>query len=226
MRKVTVMDLHGLPMSSFSPQDEREELMVVFAAAVYERGLPLTCLAEVARRAGVPLEQVRGYWPTPVDCLLDTVAAGTRRLFGRVAAAFMEAGGDGPVALHRALSAMLYDLAETPALTYLSVVELPRLGPLVYERHDRMIDLFCELLHGGFAALDEPPPEPRDRVALHRRRGVGGHLPTCRPATLHELPEALPAISWVCVSTFFGVDEALRVSALPRVGGEEGRAMT
>jgi hypothetical protein len=32
---------------------------------------------------------------------------------------------------------------------------------------------------------------------------------------LHELPDALPAISYVCVSTFFGIDEAMRVSALP-----------
>jgi AcrR family transcriptional regulator len=214
------MDLNGLPMSSFAPQDERDELMAVFAAAVYEQGLALTCLAEVARRAGVPLEQVKSYWPTPVDCLLDTTAASTRQLFGRVAAAFMEAGGDGPIALHRALDAMLYDLAETPELTYLSVVELPRLGPLVYERQDRMLDLFCELLHGGFAALDEPPPS-REIVSLC----IGGGLweaiyRHAAQRTLHELPDSLPAISWVCVSTFFGVDEALRVNALPQVGGE------
>jgi hypothetical protein len=81
-------------------------------------------------------------------------------------------------------------------------------------------------LNGGFAALDEPPPS-RKIVSLC----IGGGLweVVYRPAaqhTLHELPEALPAISYVCVSTFFGVDEALRVSALPRVGGGEGRAMT
>jgi hypothetical protein len=34
-------------------------------------------------------------------------------------------------------------------------------------------------------------------------------------AALHELPDALPAISYVCVCTFFGRDEALRVSSLP-----------
>ena len=219
MRKVTVMDLGGLPISSFTPEDEREELMAVFAAAVYERGLAPTCLAEVARRAGVPLEQVKRYWPTPIDCLLDTVAASTRQLFGRVAAAFMEAGGDGALALHRALGAMLYDLVAAPEMTYLSFVELPRLGPLVYERQDRTLDLFCELLTSGFAALDEPPPSS-EIVSVC----VGGGLweTVYRHAvqrTLHELPEGLAAISYVCVSTFFGVDEAVRVSALPRVGG-------
>ena len=122
------MGLGGLPISSFAARDEREELMAVFAAVVYEHGLALGCLADVARRAGVPLEHVEGHWPTPIDCLLDTVAASTQQLFGRVAAAFMEAGGDGPVALHRALDTMLCDLAETPEMTYLSVVELPAPG--------------------------------------------------------------------------------------------------
>jgi AcrR family transcriptional regulator len=226
MRKVTVMDLDGLPMSSFAPQDEREELMAVFAAVVYEHGLTLTCLADVACRAGVPLEQVTGHWPTPIDCLLDTVAASTQRLFGRVAAAFMEAGDDGSVALHRALSAMLYDLAEAPEMTYLSVVELPRLGPLVYARQDRVLELFCELLHNGFAALDEPPPS-QEIVTLCIGGGIWEAIYRhAAQRTLHVLPEALPALSWVCVSTFFGIDEALRVSALPRVSGEEGRAMT
>ncbi len=213
MRKVTVMDLNGLPMSSFTPQDEREELMAVFAATVYERGLSPTCLAEVARRARVPLERVEGFWPTAIDCLLDTVAASTRQLFGRVAMAFMEAGGDGPMALHHALAALLYDLAESPELTYLSVVELPRLGPLVYERQDRTLHLFSELLASGFAALDEPPPS-REIVSLCISGGVWEVIYRhAAQRTLHALPNALPAISWVCVSTFFGTEQALRVRA-------------
>jgi hypothetical protein len=110
---------------------------------------------------------------------------------------------------------MLYDLAETPELTYLSIVELPRLGPLVYARRDRMLDRFCEVLHGGFTALDEPPPS-REIVTLCIGGGVWESI--YRHAALralHALPNALSALSWVCVSTIFGVDEALRVSALP-----------
>jgi AcrR family transcriptional regulator len=214
---VTVMGLDGLPLSSFSPKNQREELMAVFAAAVYEHGLTLTCLARVARRADVRLAEVQAHWPTPIDCLLETVAAATRQLFGRVATAFMQADGDGPLAVHRALAALLYDMADAPEMTYLSVVELPRLGPLVYERQDRTLDLFCELLTSGFAALDEPPPS-REIVALC----IGGGLwesiyRHAAQRTLHELPDTLAAISYVCVSTFFGIDEALRVSALPVV---------
>lgn len=212
------MGLDGLPMSSFTPQDEREELMAVFAGTVYERGLTLTCLADVARRAGVPLERVEAFWPTAIDCLLDTVAESTRRLFGRVATVFMEASDDVPLALHRALRAMLYDLAETPEMTYLSVVELPRLGPLVYERQDRMLDLFGELLASGFAALDEPSPS-REIVTLCLGGGVWEVIHRhAAQRTLHALPGALPALSWVCVATFFGTTEALRVGAPGRVG--------
>ena len=34
---------------------------------------------------------------------------------------------------------------------------------------------------------------------------------------LHELPDALPAISFVCVSTFYGVAEARRVVTLAQL---------
>jgi hypothetical protein len=108
---------------------------------------------------------------------------------------------------------MLHDLAETQKMTYLSVVELPRLGPLVYERQDRMLDLFGELLTSGFVAIDEPPPS-REIVTLC----LGGRVwevihRHAVQRTLHALPGTLPALSWVCVATFFGIDEALRVRA-------------
>jgi hypothetical protein len=32
---------------------------------------------------------------------------------------------------------------------------------------------------------------------------------------LHQLPDALAPISFVCISTFFGTDEAVRVSRIP-----------
>jgi hypothetical protein len=37
--------------------------------------------------------------------------------------------------------------------------------------------------------------------------------PRCAAASTN--PDALPAISYICVCTFFGIDEAVRVSALP-----------
>lgn len=189
--------------------------MVIFAATVYERGFAVTRLSDVADRAGLPVAAVARYWTEELDCLLDSVATFTRQLFTAAATAFMSADGDGPRALHAALAAVLLGTARAPEMTYMSVVELPRLGPPAHERHARMVTLFAELLSAGFAAIDEPPPNPE---TLSLCIGGGVWESVRRHAVerrLHELPEALPAISQVCVSTLYGIDEARRVSALP-----------
>jgi AcrR family transcriptional regulator len=209
------MERGRLPTSTFVPQDEREELMAAFAAVVYERGYASTRLADVAERADVPLATVEDCWHTEAECLLDTVQAATQQSFSRLAESFMNLAGDCPLVAHLALAAMLRDMAGCPEMTYLAAVELPRLGPLVHAQQQSMLDLFCEFLGPGFAAMGHPAPDPAT-VSLCIGGGieevVRDHaLRRC----LHDLPDALPAISYVCVCTFFGVDEAMRVSALP-----------
>jgi AcrR family transcriptional regulator len=203
----------GLPLASFVAEDERETLMVAFAATVYERGYAMTRLSDVADRAGVTSAAMARCWPRELDCLLETVAAFTRQMFERAAVAFMGADGDGPLAVHAALAAILSDAARAPEMTYMSVIELPRLGSPAHERHARMIGLFGELLASGFAAMDRRPPNP-ETLALC----LGGSVwETMRrhaaERRLHELPEALGALSYVCLSTLFGGQEARRVSA-------------
>jgi hypothetical protein len=101
----------------------------------------------------------------------------------------------------------------------MSTIELPRLGPPAHARHARMIDLFAELLAAGFRELDEPPPSA-DTMALCLAGSVWETIRRhAAERRLHELPEALPAISFVCVSTFYGIDEARRV--VTRQGGDE-----
>ncbi len=144
---------------------------------------------------------------------MASVATFTHRLFSRAAVAFMGAEGDGPLALHSALATILDDIAAAPEITYMSVIDLPRLGPPAHERHARMIDLFGELLAAGFRAMDEPPPNI-DTMTLC----LGGSIwETIRRHAaehrLHDLPDALPAISFVCVSTVYGLAEARRVTA-------------
>jgi hypothetical protein len=155
--------------------------------------------------------------PIEVDRLLDSVAAFTRQLFTRTADVFMDAADDPAQALHEALASLLRDLAAAPEMTYMSTVELPRLGPLVRDRHHRMLDLFSDFLQPGFAARGLALPNP-EIVSLCITGGlwriVRQHAIDQRP---QELPEALPAISYVVLSTFFGVQEALRVG-VGRVG--------
>ena len=90
-----------------------------------------------------------------------------------------------------------------------------------------MLQLFGELLHNGLTALDEPPPS-REIITLC----IGGGLSRRFTVTLRSAPctscrrLCRRSATCACVSTFFGVDEALRVNALPRVSGQEGRART
>jgi hypothetical protein len=119
---------------------------------------------------------------------------------------------------------MLYDMAAAPEMTYLSVVELPRLGPLVHMRQKSMLDLFCEFLGPGFAAMGRPAPDPAT-IAICLGGGIWEVVRDhAMRRCLHELPDALPAISYVCVCTFFGVEEAMRVSALPAAYPAPGRS--
>jgi AcrR family transcriptional regulator len=217
----TLMSHDGSRDSSFVACDESEALMAVFAAVAYERGYANTRLSEVAARAGVPLATVTQHWPSEVDWLLETVAASTRQLFARVANAFMSVDGDAAEALHQALATMLSDMAQAPEMISLSLVELPSLGPLVAALRIRAMELFCTFLGPAFAALDEPPPDP-EAVSVCLAGGIWELIRRyALERRLHELPDTLPAVSYVCLSTFFGIDEALRVSARPaaRPGG-------
>jgi AcrR family transcriptional regulator len=215
------MNRWGLRDSSFVPCDEAEELMAVFAAVVYERGYAATRLTDVAQRAGVPVDVLTAHWPSEVDWLLETAAASTRQLFARVADVFMSASGDTPQALHQALAAMLHDMARAPEMVHLSMIELPALGPLVQHRRIRALDLFRTFLDPALAALDEPLPGGNDAITLCITGGLWELIRRhALERRLHELPDALPSVSHVLLSTLFGVGEAMRVGAGQPVSSE------
>ncbi|MES1194083.1 MAG: hypothetical protein ABUM26_07130 [Solirubrobacterales bacterium] len=154
--------------------------------------------------------------PSEIDRLLDSVATFTHRLYTRTADVFMDASDDPAQALHQALGSLLRDLAAAPEMTYMSTVELPRLGPLVRDRHRRMLDLFSDFLQPGFAARDIALPNP-EIVSLCITGGLWRIVrQQAIERRLQELPESLPAISYVVLSTFFGVEEALRASTQPQ----------
>jgi AcrR family transcriptional regulator len=150
-----------------------------------------------------------------VDRVLDTVASWTQQLFHRMANAYMSADGDAPLALHRALATMLREIADTPEMAHMATVEMPSLGPLLHARREAAIALFSTFLDVGLARLPEPRAD-HEAIALCITGGlweaVRRHALEHR---LHELPDALPGMSYFCLSTFFGADDALRVSASP-----------
>ncbi len=189
--------------------------MARFAGLVYLQGFGRTSLEEVARSAGLPAEAIDEYWTDETACLIETVDTATGQAFSRMAEVFLDTADDCPIAAHRALATLLSDMANAPEMVHLTVVELPRLGRIAREHRARMLDLFCEFLAPGFAAVGHPIP---DAEVVSVCLG-GGVWETVRRLSverrLHTAPDLLPAISFVCISTFFGTEEAVRVSQSP-----------
>ncbi|HEV7494476.1 TetR/AcrR family transcriptional regulator [Baekduia sp.] len=208
------MDHLDLAGTGFAPRDEREELMMVFASIVYEHGYRATRLSDVADRAGVSLATLTGCWPTEIDWLLETAAASARQLYGRMADASASVQNDPARAVHHALSTMLCDLAAAPEMVYLSVIELPALGPLIHARQRHTLTRFSTFLDPGPAAPNRSPSQ-RQTTALCLAGGLWETIHShALDRRLHELPDRLPAISHVCLSTVFGIQEARRVNSL------------
>ncbi|MFA4927934.1 MAG: hypothetical protein WC558_05420 [Patulibacter sp.] len=201
--------------SSFIAETERERLLAAFGRAVYADGLEGTHLADVSRNAGFDSSVAASYWQDETACLIDAVDVATSQAFSRVAQAFLSTRGDYAVAAHHALATLLSDVAACPEMVYLTVVELPRLGPVGHAQQARIVDLFCEFLLPGFAATNHPIPDP-EIVTMSLGGGVWETVRRLAvERRLAALPAELPAISFVCISTFFGPEEALRVSRMP-----------
>lgn len=200
--------------ATFVPGDEREELLLGFAELAYERGYELVRLADLVTRSGASPATVLGYWSDEESCALDALRAGAEQGFAVVARAFMSLPGDGPAAAHRSLAALLGYLASSPALTSLSVLAPPLLRGRA-ARHAGVLDVVPEFLVPGFTAIGRVPPRPEivsQLITGGLSAVVHRHVVESR---LSELPAALPAISHVCLTSFFGAAEAERVSRLP-----------
>jgi len=200
---------------TFTPGNERERLLVAFAELAYERGYELVRLSDLPGRTGVPIDVVLGYWTTEEECVLAALQTGAEQTFAAVANAFMSDPGDCAAAAHRSLGVLLDFLAASPALASLSILVPPVLSARAAARHKSVLDVFGEFLGPGFAAMGYTPPRPE----IVSQVLTGGIFDVLRrhalERRLHELPSALPAVSHVCISAFFGLEEAVRVVAQP-----------
>jgi AcrR family transcriptional regulator len=189
--------------------------MTIFADACYQQGYALTRLSDVARRAGVDEAVVSSYWDSEQQCALETLDMSSERTFSTVAEAFMSTSGDCALAAHRALSAMLESMASEPAILHLGAVELPRMGARADAKRKDFIEMYVEFLGPGFASMGMDPIQP-DVVSLILGGGIAELLRRhCLDRTIEQLPDCLPGVSYICIATFFGIEEARRVSGLP-----------
>jgi AcrR family transcriptional regulator len=208
----------------FVSHDEREWLLGLFAELVAERGYEEVKLADLAERAGLDLASVQAYFACEEDCALAATDASTAQCFSAVAEAFMSTPGDCPRAAHAALDAMLRFMASVPAFVQLGLADLPRLSPRAAAHRRGYLDQFAEFLGPGFAAAPELPPQPElisQLIAGGIYEIIAKHLVEGR---LDQLPDALPAVSFLTVALFFGVEEARRVASLPAPGAAAAAA--
>jgi AcrR family transcriptional regulator len=194
------------------PADDGQRIALAFAELVAERGYPAATLTEAARRAGVDPALAGEHFDDEADCTLRTVESWTDRTFSAMAASFASAPRDWALAVHRALGAMLAQMAAEPAMLLLTIGAIEQLGSGVVARRSRSADVFFDAIASAADPAD-PPSTTARRVsetlvyAVLRRYAA--------EARIAELPAALPEVSYLCVAPFFGPQRAADVSQLP-----------
>ena len=159
------------------PVNDGQRVAAAFAALVAEQGYAATTLKQAARRAKVDAAVVGEYFDEPADCALQALDAWTDRTFAAMAAAFASAPRDGALALHRALGAMLAQMAAEPDMLHLAVEAFEHLGPRALARRARYASVFFDAISPTVAPEDPIPAEPRV-VTEMLAEGVFGVLRT------------------------------------------------
>lgn len=187
----------------------------MLAELIYQRGYEDVELDDLAEQLDVELADIERYWPSKRACVLEAIDTSAERAFGAVARTFMNAtDGDGPVAAHRSLEVLLEVLASNPALAALAILAPEHLDHRDATHRTGLLDVFADFLGPGLAAIGAPPPRS-DIVAVVLSGGIFEVIKQhAEERRLHTLRDALPAVSHVCVSAFFGCDEAERVRRL------------
>lgn len=197
-------------LPTFVPGCERESFLLAFAQLVYDHGYDAVEFDDLAEALNVERVDIERYWPTKRDCVLEAIDTSAERAFAAVARTFMNAGGDGPIAAHRSLEMLLAVLAANPALASLAILAPEHLDHRDATHRTGLLDVFSDFLGPGLAAIGYAPPRP-EIVAMVLSGGLFDLLKQhAEERTLHTLHTALPAVSHVCVSAFFGCNEAER----------------
>lgn len=195
-----------------APTDDGQRIAVAFAALVADEGYRAATLEEAARRADVDPSLVGEFFEDAADCTLQTLDSWTDRTFTAMAAAFASAPRDGALAVHRALGAMLAQMAVEPTMLQLAIEAIEQLGPQVLSRRARYATVFFDAVTPTLGP-DDPSPDGSRLTAETLVYGVLRRY--AAEGRIAELPDALPEISYLCVAPFFGPQRAANVSQLP-----------
>ncbi len=139
---------------------QRRRLLLAIGELVAMNGLEAATVGRVCEQAGVSRRTFYELFADREACLLGAFDAAVQR-FAQSARSAYEAPVRWRDRVRAALTALLEQLDAQPDLARLCVVEAPRAGMLVLERHKRVLATLAETIDDGRSearAGNEPPP--------------------------------------------------------------------
>ncbi|MEH1130635.1 TetR/AcrR family transcriptional regulator [Micromonospora sp. CPCC 206061] len=202
---------HDLPRE-FVARTQRDRLIDAMARTVAEKGYANTSLGDVCAAAGV---STRAYYQHFVDketCFLAAFELGVELMQKSVATSYGQPGR-WPERMRRGLETLLHILAAEPAFAALAVVEVLAAGPRALACRRSLLASYIDF----FAAAPRRAGQPEvPQVAVEAIiAGIYGvifdHVSTGRTA---ELPDRLPALTYVVLAPFIGPKAAATAAGL------------
>jgi AcrR family transcriptional regulator len=202
---------------TFEARDDRERLLAAYVVLAARDGMEAVTPADVATRAGVPVEAFHTHFPGgPAECLLAAYDAAIGQAFSAAAQGFMSAPGTWAEGSTAALGGLLRFLGGAPAFVRLCVFELPKTGACGRSHQARAQEQFAEFLAPGYARSDADGADPE----LVAEVVVGGIFDIVRQhateGRIDELPRALPQVTLLALAPFVGAGEARRLADTAR----------
>jgi AcrR family transcriptional regulator len=198
---------HDLPRE-FIAKTQRDRLIDAMARTVSVKGYAGAALVDVCSAAGVSTRAFYQHFADKETCFLAAFDRGVMLLQGAVGDAYSEPAS-WPGRIRRGLDELLRLLAAEPAFATLAVVEVLAAGPVARSRRRLLLEAYAAF----FADAPIPPGAP-DGVVAAVIAGVYGviydYVSTGRTA---ELPDRLPALTYLVVVPFLGPAAASAAAA-------------
>ncbi|MET8154450.1 TetR/AcrR family transcriptional regulator [Actinoplanes sp. NPDC049668] len=200
---------HDLPRE-FVSRTQRDRLIDAMARTVAERGYANASLGDVCAAAGVSTRAFYEHFVDKEACFLAAFDLGVSLLQRAVAEAYARPAR-WPQRMHHGLGTLVRILAAEPAFASLAVVEVLAAGPRARACRRRLLDAYKVFFteapqRAGAAPL---PPGVIDAVIAGVYGVIYEFVSTGRAT---ELPEQLPALTYLVVVPFLGPAAAARAA--------------
>jgi AcrR family transcriptional regulator len=189
---------------------QRERLIAALAEALYEQGYERTTVEAIGRRAGVSKGDFYKLFANKDACFCAAYDDVVERFRASALAACAEAE-EWAFRVRRGIAALFVLMASEPAQARLALVEGPRAGRGVYDRHLEALRSFVPHLRADAPTPPEGRPPAIDEAVVG---GVASLLARWAvDCEIRQLAELLPQVAEFALTPYLGADEARRVIA-------------